>query len=65
MKERKGIQIFVKTQKHGQKIIILMDADSTSIWSYVHLLRDDDNYQLFKLKNQEFTFTTEASNLSC
>lgn len=38
---------------------------STNIGSRVYLLRDDNNYQLFKLKNHEFTFTTDVSNLPC
>jgi cellulose 1,4-beta-cellobiosidase len=38
---------------------------STNIGSRVFLLKDESHYQLFKLKNKEFTFTTDVSNLPC
>ena len=39
---------------------------STNIGSRVYLLDDDDStYQLFKLKNQEFTFDVDMSALPC
>jgi cellulose 1,4-beta-cellobiosidase len=38
---------------------------STNIGSRVFLLRDETHYQLFKLKNREFTFTADVSNLPC
>ena len=39
---------------------------STNIGSRVYLLDEDDStYQLFKLKNQEFTFDVDMSNLPC
>ena len=33
--------------------------------SRVYLMADDDCYQLFKLKNQEFTFDVDVSSLPC
>jgi cellulose 1,4-beta-cellobiosidase len=40
-------------------------TDNTNIGSRVYLLADDSNYQMFKLKNQEFTFDVDVSNLPC
>ncbi|CAK4536738.1 unnamed protein product [Aphanomyces euteiches] len=34
-------------------------------WPRVYLLEDDNNYKLFKLLNQEFTFDVDASQLPC
>lgn len=39
---------------------------STNIGSRVYLMSaDDTNYEIFKLKNQEFTFDVDMSNLPC
>jgi len=38
---------------------------STNIGSRVYLLEDEDTYQLFHLKNKEFTFDVDDSNLPC
>merc|ERR1712003_90051 len=38
---------------------------STNIGSRVYLLEDEETYQLFKLKNKEFTFDVDVSNLPC
>ena len=39
---------------------------STNIGSRVYLLsQDDTTYELFNLKNQEFTFDVDMSNLPC
>lgn len=38
---------------------------STNIGSRVYLLESDTKYKLFKLKNQEFTFDVDVSNLPC
>ncbi|CCO33072.1 glycosyl hydrolase family 7 protein [Rhizoctonia solani AG-1 IB] len=40
-------------------------TDNTNVGSRVYLLADDSNYQMFKLKNQEFTFDVDVSNLPC
>jgi len=37
----------------------------TNIGSRVYLLESDTAYQMFKLKNQEFTFDVDMSNLPC
>lgn len=36
-----------------------------NIGSRTYLLADDDNYYMFKLKNKEFTFDVDVSNLPC
>nr|BAF57342.1 putative glycosyl hydrolase family7 [uncultured symbiotic protist of Hodotermopsis sjoestedti] len=38
---------------------------STNIGSRVYLLGDESHYKLFKLENNEFTFTVDDSNLEC
>ncbi|CAE7130056.1 unnamed protein product [Rhizoctonia solani] len=38
---------------------------NTNVGSRVYLLADDSTYQMFKLKNQEFTFDVDVSNLPC
>ncbi|KAF4570100.1 Exoglucanase 1 [Pleurotus pulmonarius] len=38
---------------------------STNIGSRVYLLEDADNYKMFDLKNQEFTFDVDMSGLPC
>nr|ADB85437.1 GH7 family protein [Limnoria quadripunctata] len=38
---------------------------STDIGSRVFLMADDDNYQIFNLLDQEFSFDVDASNLPC
>eukprot|EP01120_Amphizonella_sp_Union-15-10_P009313 TRINITY_DN349_c0_g1_i3.p1 TRINITY_DN349_c0_g1~~TRINITY_DN349_c0_g1_i3.p1 ORF type:complete len:468 (-),score=83.57 TRINITY_DN349_c0_g1_i3:53-1426(-) len=37
----------------------------TNIGSRVYLMQDDNNYQMFKLLNREFTFDVDVSNLPC
>ncbi|KAF9004464.1 family 7 glycoside hydrolase [Hymenopellis radicata] len=36
-----------------------------NIGSRVYLMQDQDNYQMFSLKNQEFTFDVDVSQLPC
>jgi cellulose 1,4-beta-cellobiosidase len=38
---------------------------STNIGSRLYLMQDDSTYKLFQLKNKEFTFTVDVSNLPC
>ncbi|KAF8903775.1 cellobiohydrolaseI [Mucidula mucida] len=38
---------------------------STNIGSRVYLMEDESSYQMFNLKNQEFTFDVDVSNLPC
>ncbi|CAE6428015.1 unnamed protein product [Rhizoctonia solani] len=40
-------------------------TEGTNVGSRVYLLKDDSTYELFKLKNQEFTFDVDVSNLPC
>ena len=38
---------------------------STNIGSRVYLMDTDSSYAIWKLKNQEFTFDVDVSNLPC
>ncbi|KIY62172.1 glycoside hydrolase family 7 protein [Cylindrobasidium torrendii FP15055 ss-10] len=38
---------------------------STNVGSRVYLMADDSNYKIFNLKNKEFTFDVDVSNLPC
>lgn len=38
---------------------------STSVGSRVYLMSGEDKYEMFKLKNQEFTFTVEMKDVPC
>jgi cellulose 1,4-beta-cellobiosidase len=40
-------------------------SSSTNIGSRLYLLRDPSHYQIFKLKNREFTFSVDVSKLPC
>ncbi|CAE6429109.1 unnamed protein product [Rhizoctonia solani] len=40
-------------------------TENTNVGSRVYLMADDSHYQMFKLKNQEFTFDVDVSNLPC
>ena len=40
-------------------------ASILNVGSRLYLLEDDDHYQIFKLKNREFTFDVDSSQLGC
>ncbi|CAE6477028.1 unnamed protein product [Rhizoctonia solani] len=40
-------------------------TENTNVGSRVYLMADDSKYQMFKLKNQEFAFDVDVSNLPC
>ncbi|CAE6499196.1 unnamed protein product [Rhizoctonia solani] len=40
-------------------------SENTNVGSHVYLLKDNSTYELFKLKNQEFTSDVDVSNLPC
>jgi len=40
-------------------------APKGNVASRLYLLQDDDNYKMFKLKNREFSVTTDVSSLGC
>ncbi|KAG8740352.1 Exoglucanase 1 [Ceratobasidium sp. 414] len=44
---------------------VTANSNGKNVGSRVYLLADDSTYQLFKLKNQEFTFDVDVSNLPC
>jgi cellulose 1,4-beta-cellobiosidase len=41
------------------------EGENTNIGSRVYLMADETHYQMFNLKNQEFTFDVDMSNLPC
>ena len=45
--------------------LTLKFVTGSNVGSRVYLLQDASTYQLFKLKNQEFTFDVDMSNLPC
>lgn len=38
---------------------------SKNVGSRMYMMQDDENYEMFKLKNKEFTFTVDVSQLPC
>jgi cellulose 1,4-beta-cellobiosidase len=52
-----GNQLTLKFVTHGDY--------SINIGSRLFLLKDDSHYQMFKIKNKEFTFTVDVSKLPC
>ena len=47
------------------KMKFVTKSSTTNVGSRVYLLADDDTYQTFSLKNNEFTFDVDVSNLPC
>ncbi|KAG9081835.1 hypothetical protein FRC06_005367 [Ceratobasidium sp. 370] len=44
---------------------ITTNSNGKNVGTRVYLLQDDSTYQMFKVKNQEFTFDVDVSNLPC
>ncbi|KAG9089414.1 hypothetical protein FRC06_001563 [Ceratobasidium sp. 370] len=44
---------------------ITTNSNGKNVGTCVYLLADDSTYQMFKVKNQEFTFDVDVSNLPC
>ena len=45
--------------------LTLQFVTGTNVGSRVYLMQDDENYEMFKLLNQEFTFDVDMSQLPC
>lgn len=45
--------------------LVTHNSGSTNVGSRIYLLANDTSYQMFNLKNQEFTFDVDVSNLPC
>ncbi|CAK4072637.1 unnamed protein product [Aphanomyces euteiches] len=45
--------------------LVTVGPYSTNVGSRIYLLEDDNNYKLYKLLNQEFTFDVDVSQLPC
>jgi len=59
----------VRTQDHGKALnltFVTQGPYSKNVGSRVYMLdSDEETYKLFHLKNREFTFTVDTSNLPC
>jgi cellulose 1,4-beta-cellobiosidase len=56
----------ITTSGNSLKLVFVKNGSySTNIKSRVYLLMDETNYQIFDLKNKEFTFTVDDFNLDC
>ncbi|KAG8729171.1 Exoglucanase 1 [Ceratobasidium sp. 423] len=55
----------ITTSGNALTLKFVTKTTNTNVGSRVYLLADDSNYQMFKLKNQEFTFDVDVSNLPC
>jgi cellulose 1,4-beta-cellobiosidase len=56
----------ITTSGNALTLKFVTKGDGTNVGSRVYLMASDDTkYELFKLKNQEFTFDVDVSNLPC
>lgn len=44
---------------------VTKNESGANVGTRVYLLKDDSTYEMFKVKNQEFTFDVDVSNLPC
>ncbi|KAG9091343.1 Exoglucanase 1 [Ceratobasidium sp. UAMH 11750] len=56
----------ITTSGNALTLKFVTKGANTNVGSRVYLMASDDtNYEMFKLKNQEFTFDVDVSNLPC
>ncbi|KAJ1305183.1 hypothetical protein OPQ81_000214 [Rhizoctonia solani] len=56
----------ITTSGNALTLKFVTKGDGTNVGSRVYLMASDDTkYEMFKLKNQEFTFDVDVSNLPC
>jgi cellulose 1,4-beta-cellobiosidase len=55
----------ITTSGNALTLKFVTKTENTNVGSRVYLMADDTKYQMFKLKNQEFTFDVDVSNLPC
>ncbi|CCO37125.1 hypothetical protein BN14_11276 [Rhizoctonia solani AG-1 IB] len=56
----------ITTSGNALTLKFVTKGENTNVGSRVYLMASDDtNYEMFKLKNQEFTFDVDVSNLPC
>jgi cellulose 1,4-beta-cellobiosidase len=55
----------ITTSGNALTLKFITKSTGTNIGTRVYLLADDSTYQMFKVKNQEFTFDVDVSNLLC
>ena len=55
----------ITTANNALTLKFVTKSAGTNVGSRVYLMADDDTYQTFALKNNEFTFDVDMSNLPC
>jgi cellulose 1,4-beta-cellobiosidase len=55
----------ITTSGNALTLKFITKSSGTNIGTRVYMLADDSTYQMFKVKNQEFTFDVDVSNLPC
>jgi len=55
----------ITTASNALTLKFVTQSANKNIGSRVYLMENDSAYKLFKLKNQEFTFDVDVSNLPC
>lgn len=55
----------ITTSGNSLKLNFVTASYTKNVGSRVYLLKDDATYETFKVKNQEFTFDVDVSNLPC
>ena len=55
----------ITTSGNSLRLNFVTTGSNTNIGSRVYLLDDDSHYLMFNMKNQEFTFDVDMSNLPC
>ncbi|KAF8684019.1 glycoside hydrolase family 7 [Rhizoctonia solani] len=56
----------ITTSGNALTLKFVTKGENSNVGSRVYLMASDDtNYEMFKLKNQEFTFDVDVSNLPC
>ncbi|EJD00590.1 cellobiohydrolaseI [Fomitiporia mediterranea MF3/22] len=55
----------ISTSGDALSLTFVTQSSGKNVGSRVYLLEDESTYQMFKLKNQEFTFDVDMSTLPC
>ncbi|KAF9001247.1 family 7 glycoside hydrolase [Hymenopellis radicata] len=55
----------ITTSGNALTLKFVTTSQQKNIGSRLYLMQDQDNYQMFSLKNQEFTFDVDVSQLPC
>lgn len=55
----------VTTSGDSLRLNFITQGEQKNVGSRVYLMKDEDNYEMFKLLNKEFTMDVDVSNLPC